>query len=58
MDTSTQTITTMGIISNEVYNTTPGKNYFSSFPSSPMGMPTAVNLHNQNYNKNYNKKIH
>ena len=54
MDTSTQTITTMGIISNEVYNTTPGKNYFSSFPSSPMGMPTAVNLHNQNYNK----KIH
>ncbi len=26
------TLVTMGIISNEVYNTTPGKDYFSDFP--------------------------
>jgi hypothetical protein len=32
MDTSAKTITTMGIISNEVYNTTPGKDYFSTYP--------------------------
>ncbi|WP_457743248.1 hypothetical protein [Sulfurimonas sp.] len=32
MDTSANTITTMGIISNEVYNTTKGKDYFKNNP--------------------------
>ena len=34
MDTSANTITTMGIISSEVYNTTPGKDYFSDLPDN------------------------
>jgi len=34
MDTNAQTITTMGIISNEVYNTTPSKDYFSDTPDN------------------------
>ena len=34
MNTSRDTITTMGTISNEVYNTTPGKDYFSDTPDN------------------------
>lgn len=34
MDTGANTITKMGIISNEVYNTTPGKDYFSDNPDN------------------------
>ena len=33
MDRSKETITTMGVIAEEVYNTTPGKDYFSDNPN-------------------------